>query len=174
MAKQPQELLHLLTRAERLSVRRVQSVLDEFDCSVEAWRVLDLLSDGRGHNMTALADHAFLPAPSLTKLIDQLVDQNLVFRRIDPADRRRVLAHLTPRGKERWQLLTREVRADWAELAPLLAEAEAEAEAGEDGGGPRLEPLLDRLARALEEGASAGGRGRVSGGRAERAAGRAR
>ncbi|MGW1067894.1 MarR family winged helix-turn-helix transcriptional regulator [Streptomyces aureus] len=137
MAGRPQELLHLLTRAERLAVRRVQSVLDGFECSVEAWRVLDLLSDGRGHNMTALADHAFLPAPSLTRLVDQLVDQNLVYRRIDPADRRRVLAHLTPRGKQRWQLLARHVRADWREVERALA-------------GEELDHLLARLAEALE------------------------
>ncbi|MFE2297081.1 MarR family winged helix-turn-helix transcriptional regulator [Streptomyces sp. NPDC059445] len=137
MARRPQDLLHLLTRAERLAVRRVQAVLDEFECSVEAWRVLDLLSDGQGHNMTALADHAFLPAPSLTKLMDQLVDQNLVYRRVDPADRRRVLAQLTPRGKQRWQLLAREVRADWRDLEPLLA-------------GEELDDLLARLAEALE------------------------
>jgi DNA-binding MarR family transcriptional regulator len=156
MARGPQELLSLLTRAERLALRRVQSVLDEFDCSVEAWRVLDLLSDGQGHNMTALADHAFLPAPTLTKLIDQLVDQNLVFRRIDPADRRRVLAHLTPRGKRRQEQLAREVRADWAKLAPLLTEDDRE----------RLHTLLDRLAGALAGGATTG--------REERAVGRAR
>ncbi|MEV1067092.1 MarR family transcriptional regulator [Streptomyces sp. NPDC050263] len=162
MSKRPQDLLRLLTRAERLSVRRVQAVLDGFDCSVEAWRVLDLLSDGHGHNMTALADHAFLPAPSLTKLIDQLVDQNLVFRRIDPADRRRVLAHLTPRGMQRWQRMNREVRADWVELEPLLGDL------GEEQGA-RLEMLLDQLAAALEEGRSA-----VTTTRAERGAGRAR
>ncbi|WLW50104.1 MarR family winged helix-turn-helix transcriptional regulator [Streptomyces sp. YU58] len=163
MARRPQDLLQLLTRAERLSVRRVQSVLDEFDCSVEAWRVLDLLSDGQGHNMTALADHAFLPAPTLTKLIDQLVDQNLVFRRVDPVDRRRVLAHLTPRGLERWQLLTREVRSDWAELESRLGQADGE----------RLELVLHRLADALE-GGTATGRGGVTTGRAERPVGRAR
>ena len=163
MARRPQDLLQLLTRAERLSVRRVQSVLDEFGCSVEAWRVLDLLSDGQGHNMTALADHAFLPAPTLTKLIDQLVDQNLVFRRVDPVDRRRVLAHLTPRGLERWQLLTREVRSDWAELESRLAQADGE----------RLELVLHRLADALE-GGTATSRGGVTTGRAERPVGRAR
>ncbi|WP_338895623.1 MarR family transcriptional regulator [Streptomyces sp. TG1A-60] len=158
MARRPQDLLHLLTRAERLSVRRVQSVLDEFDCSIEAWRVLDLLSDGDGHIMTALADHAFVPAPTLTKLIDQLVDQNLVFRRVDPADRRRVLVQLTPRGMQRWQRLSRAVRADWGGVEPLLAEDEAE----------QLKTLLDQLAGALE------GNGGVTTARAERAVGRAR
>ncbi|MCC9709643.1 MarR family transcriptional regulator [Streptomyces sp. MNU76] len=158
MARQPQDLLHLLTRAERLSVRRVQSVLEEFDCTIEAWRVLDLLSDGEGHNMTALADHAFLPAPTLTKLIDQLVDQNLVFRRVDPADRRRVLAQLTPRGMQRRQRLSRAVRADWGEVEPLLGQDEEE----------RLQTLLDQLAGALE------GDGSVTTARAEREVGRAR
>ncbi|MFF4028413.1 MarR family winged helix-turn-helix transcriptional regulator [Streptomyces sviceus] len=165
MARQPQQLLFLLTRAERLAVRRVQSVLDEFDCSVEAWRVLDLLSDGQGHNMTALADHAFLPAPSLTKLVDQLVDQNWVYRRVDPADRRRVLAHLTPRGMQRWQLLVREVRAEWGDLERSLP-------------GEELDELLARLAEALEgRGTSArgaAGPGGVTPGRAERGVGRAR
>ncbi|MFB7334101.1 MarR family winged helix-turn-helix transcriptional regulator [Streptomyces adustus] len=137
MARRPEKLLYLLTRAERLAVRRVQSLLDEFDCSVEAWRVLDLLSDGQGHNMTALADHAFLPAPSLTKLMDQLVDQNLVYRRIDPADRRRVLARLTPRGMQRWQSMAREVRSDWRDLGHLFA-------------GDELDHLLAQLAEALE------------------------
>lgn len=161
MARRPQELLYLLTRAERLAVRRVQSVLDEFECTVEAWRVLDLLSDGQGHNMTALADHAFLPAPSLTKLMDQLVDQNLVYRRVDPADRRRVLAHLTPRGKQRWQLLAREVRSDWGDLEHLLE------------GGEELDQLLARLAEALEGGPAADP-ARVTTGRAGKAVGRAR
>ncbi|MGW0424116.1 MarR family winged helix-turn-helix transcriptional regulator [Streptomyces sp. NPDC003015] len=159
MARQPQELLYLLTRAERLAVRQVQSVLDEFDCSVEAWRVLDLLSDGQGHNMTALADHAFLPAPSLTKLVDQLVDQNLVFRRVDPADRRRILAHLTPRGKQRWQLLVREVRSDWGDLQQLLADEE-------------LSGPLARLADALESRDT--GLTRVTTHRTESAVGRGR
>jgi len=165
MARQPQQLLYLLTRAERLAVRRVQSVLDEFDCSVEAWRVLDLLSDGQGHNMTALADHAFLPAPSLTKLVDQLVDQNWVYRRVDPADRRRVLAHLTPRGMQRWQLLVREVRADWGDLEMPFP-------------GEELDELLAGLAETLD-GPGTSGRGAavpggVTPGRAERGVGRGR
>ncbi|MFJ1967609.1 MarR family winged helix-turn-helix transcriptional regulator [Streptomyces sp. NPDC087903] len=163
MPRRPQELLYLLTRAERLAVRRVRSVLDEFDCTVEAWRVLDLLSDGQGHNMTALADHAFLPAPSLTKLVDQLVDQNLLFRRVDPADRRRVLAHLTPRGMRRWQLLAREVRADWGELESPLTDEETR----------RLDELLDRLAGTLEGPGTRGPR-RVTTGGVERGVGRAR
>ncbi|MEU1325646.1 MarR family winged helix-turn-helix transcriptional regulator [Streptomyces microflavus] len=142
MARQPQDLLHLLTRAERLAARRIQSVLDAFGCSVDAWRVLDLLSGDEGRNMTSLAEDAALPAPTLTKIVDQLVDQNLVFRRVDPADRRRVLAQLTPRGLRRRRELSRAVRAEWGPSVPGLTEDEED----------QLLPLLGRLSGALAGG----------------------
>ncbi|WP_369031703.1 MULTISPECIES: MarR family winged helix-turn-helix transcriptional regulator [Streptomyces] len=135
--RRPQDLLRLLTRAERLAARRLQPVLDEHGCSLDAWRVLALLSDGAGHHMTAIAEAAFLPPPTLTRLVDHLVDQNLVHRRVDPHDRRRILVHLTPRGTEYWRRIDREVRADWPQLS--------------DGDEELLRALLDRLAETLDE-----------------------
>lgn len=137
--RRPDDLVQLLTRAERLAARRLQAVLEGEGCSLDAWRVLALLSDGEGHHMTAIAEAAFLPPPTLTKLVDQLVDRNLVHRRVDPFDRRRVLAHLTPRGQEYWQRLDRAVRAGW----PPLGEGDDEL----------LRSLLDRLAATLAESA---------------------
>lgn len=106
----------LLTRAERLTARRLRAALEETGCSVEAWRVMCLLSDGEGHGMTAIAERTLLPPPTLTRLVDQLVDDGVVHRRVDPLDRRRVLAYLTPRGRERWRRLDGRVRASWEEL----------------------------------------------------------
>jgi len=128
--------MQLLTRAERLAARRLRAVLDQDGCSLDAWRVLTLLSDGEGHSMTAVAEAAFLPPATLTKLVDHLVDQNLVHRRVDPRDRRRVLAHLTPRGETYWQRISREVGAHW----PVLS--------GDDD--ELLRGLLQRLADTLE------------------------
>ncbi|MEV2195293.1 MarR family transcriptional regulator [Streptomyces phaeochromogenes] len=128
--------MHLLTRAERLAARRLQAALDEHGCSLDAWRVLSLLSDGEGHPMAAVAEAAFLPPPTLTKLVDQLVDQNLVYRRVDPLDRRRILAHLTPRGEDYWRRVDREVRTQW----PVLS----------DGDDELLRGLLHRLADTLD------------------------
>ncbi|MFB8103764.1 MULTISPECIES: MarR family winged helix-turn-helix transcriptional regulator [unclassified Streptomyces] len=142
MARQPQQLLHLLTRAERLAARRAQSVLDAYGCSVDAWRVLELLSGDEGRTMTALAEDAALPAPTLTKIVDQLVDQNLVFRRVDPTDRRRVLAQLTPRGLRRRRQLSSAVRAEWGVSSPGLTEDEED----------QLLPLLGRLSDGLAGG----------------------
>ncbi|WP_419665349.1 MarR family winged helix-turn-helix transcriptional regulator [Streptomyces sp. 2-1] len=134
--RRSQDLTHLLTRAERLAARRLQAALDEHGCSLDAWRVLSLLSDGEGHPMAAVAEAAFLPPPTLTKLVDQLVDQNLVYRRVDPLDRRRILAHLTPRGEDHWRRVDREVRVQW----PVLS----------DGDDELLRGLLHRLADTLD------------------------
>ncbi|MFF8835640.1 MarR family winged helix-turn-helix transcriptional regulator [Streptomyces sp. NPDC015130] len=153
MTKRQHDLLHLLSRAERASARRLQSVLGGFDCSLEAWRVLDLLTDGQGHTMTALAEHAFLPAPTLTKLVDQLVDRNLVYRRADPADRRRVLVALTPRGVDHGRQVSSAVRADRARWAASLSEAD-EAD---------LADLLHRLTEALGDAVTVGAAVREAG-----------
>ncbi|KOU69166.1 MarR family transcriptional regulator [Streptomyces sp. MMG1533] len=134
--RQPQDLMQLLTRAERLAARRLQTVLDEDGCSLDSWRVLALLADGEGHYMTAVAEAVFLPPPTLTKLVDHLVDQNLVYRRVDPLDRRRILAHLTPRGQSYWRRINREVRERW----PVLSNGDDEL----------LRGLLERLVDTLE------------------------
>ncbi|UED83368.1 MarR family winged helix-turn-helix transcriptional regulator [Streptomyces profundus] len=127
----------LLTRAERLAARRLRAALDETGCSVDAWRVLALLADGRGHGMTAIAERTLLPPPSLTRLMDQLVDDGLVHRRVDPLDRRRVLAGLTPHGMAVRADLAHRVRAHWATLPADTDDA-------------LLATLLDRLIARLE------------------------
>jgi MarR family transcriptional regulator, organic hydroperoxide resistance regulator len=110
------DLLPLLTRAERLLSRRVGGVLAAESLTIEAWRVLCLLADGRGHPMSEVAAEASLPPGTLTKLVDQLVDRNLVFRRIDPIDRRRIRAYLTVRGRREHERLSARIRDELAEL----------------------------------------------------------
>ncbi|MGC4866368.1 MarR family winged helix-turn-helix transcriptional regulator [Micromonospora sp. DT53] len=112
----PADLLRSLTRAERLLSRRLGAVLADDALSIEAWRVLCLLADGQGHPMSEVSVEASLPPGTLTKLIDQLVDRNLVFRRIDPIDRRRIRAYLTARGRREHARLDERVRASIAEL----------------------------------------------------------
>ena len=61
--------------------------------------MLSLLADGSGHSMSEIAEFALMPPPSTTKLIDRMVSNNLVYRRVDPTDRRRVLVFLSARGR---------------------------------------------------------------------------
>ncbi|MFC8850495.1 MULTISPECIES: MarR family winged helix-turn-helix transcriptional regulator [unclassified Micromonospora] len=149
----PVDLLRALTRAERLLARRVGAVLAAEGLSVEAWRVLCLLADGQGHPMSEVAAEESLPPGTLTKLVDQLVDQNLVYRRIDPQDRRRIRAYLTARGRREQERLDALVRADLADLTTGDDLALAGA----------LAALVDRLsADRRPVGAAAGPRARVA------------
>jgi DNA-binding MarR family transcriptional regulator len=94
-----QRLAQLLSQAERRVTRQLRRVLEEEDCSVEQWRALVLLADGVGHSMSEVAEFALLPAPTLTRLVDRMVADNLAYRTADPRDRRRVLVHITRRGR---------------------------------------------------------------------------
>lgn len=97
------DLARLLTLVERRVVFRLAEALKAEGTTVEEWRVLTMLADGNGHPMTEIAEYASLPAPSLTKLVDRLVSQNLVLRRADEVDRRRVLVFAADRGKQALQ-----------------------------------------------------------------------
>lgn len=101
----PRDFPQLLSSAERLMTRRLAAALESEGCSVEEWRVLSLLSDGRGHTMSDVAEYALMPAPSLTKLVDRLVSQAQAYRRKDPGDGRRVLLYLSTRGRTRHRVV---------------------------------------------------------------------
>ncbi|HWG26293.1 MarR family winged helix-turn-helix transcriptional regulator [Actinospica sp.] len=137
--KPQRDLVHLLSRAEHLAVRRLAAAIEAeaAGCTVEQWRVLNLLADGAGHPMTELADYALLPAPTATKLVDRLVADALVYRHPDPADRRRVLVYAAERGRE---LHTR--------LASVLTRVQAELP-GSVGSESELEGLLGSLAEGF-------------------------
>ena len=66
---------------------------------MEQWRILKVLSDGDGHSMGELADAVLLNHPTLTKMIDRMVSDALVYRVQDPEDRRKVLMFSSDRGK---------------------------------------------------------------------------
>lgn len=59
--------------------------------------------------MSEIADFALVPSPTLTRIIDGMVADNLVYRRIDDLDRRRVLVFATRRGEVLYQQLQRAV-----------------------------------------------------------------
>jgi DNA-binding MarR family transcriptional regulator len=133
-------LIQLLSEAEWRVTRQLAGLLRTHGCSVEQWRVLLLLSDGQGHAMREVSEFALLPAPSLTRLVDRMVSDNLVHRRVDDADRRRVLVMLTARGEKLFGRLSLLVEERYVSLV----EAAGDADAGQ------LEALLSRFVGVLE------------------------
>jgi DNA-binding MarR family transcriptional regulator len=119
--------------------RRIESALRTADINAEQWRVLTLLADGSGHPMSEIAGFAMVPAPTLTKIIDRLIDRTLVYRRVDVEDRRRVLVFLSSRGADLYHLVGADVAVAERELADVLGDRDAAHLAD------LLSRLLDRL-----------------------------
>jgi DNA-binding MarR family transcriptional regulator len=107
-----EELALLLGEAERRVKRRLGQVLSAHDCTVERWRTLALLDGGESHRMSELAEVSQLPPASLTRLIDGMVADNLVYRKADSGDRRGVLVHVTPRGSALYRRLSERISAE--------------------------------------------------------------
>ena len=107
-----EELVLALSDAERRVTRRLSQVLAHHDCTTERWRALTLLSRGDGHSMSELAEFTQLPPASLTRLVDGLVGDNLVHRKADARDRRRVIVHITPRGSTLQRRLSEAIAAE--------------------------------------------------------------
>lgn len=124
----------LLVQVERQVSRRMEAVLTDDGLTVDQWRVLDLLADGAGRTMSAIAAAVAVPGPTLTKVVDRLVDAAAVYRLADVRDRRRVLVFLSDDG-----------RATHDRLAPLVRGIEAAVLAVLGADGPALLTLLGRL-----------------------------
>jgi DNA-binding MarR family transcriptional regulator len=137
------DLSHLISHMERRIADRAQAALKPEGCDLDEWRVLNLLSEGTGFPMAAVADCVGMRPPALTRLVDRLVANNLVYRRIDLEDRRRVRIFLTPRGKSLHRRLAAVVERGQAELFASPNDAEL------------LQDLLRRLDLTMDGAAAA-------------------
>jgi DNA-binding MarR family transcriptional regulator len=135
-ARLPRPLADLVSRVAHRLTREREQVLATIDLTVDQWRVLVLLSDGAGHPMTAIAEHAMVPAPTLTKIVDWHTDSALVSRRPDRIDRRRVLVLLSELGRTVYDENLSRVTAAEGRVTDALDAAER----------AQLRHLLERLA----------------------------
>ena len=77
--------------------KRVEVALAGMDLTLPQYRVLGILAEGSAA-ASGLADRLAVRRPSITALIDGLVARDLVHRRQEDADRRRVALRLTDEG----------------------------------------------------------------------------
>lgn len=116
--------------------RALEPVLADDRLSVDRWRVLALLSSDGPSSMSHLVERTRITPPSLTRAVDRLVEDALAYREADFADRRRVLVHVSPRGRRLYD-----------RLAPSVRDAEAGVVAGLDAADVRV--LQEALAQSI-------------------------
>ena len=88
------EVVPPIVQALRVEMRAQRSN----DLSVPQFRTLAYISRHPCCSLTAVADFIGLTLPAMSTLVNGLVEQGLVLRAIDPADRRRVLLTVTETG----------------------------------------------------------------------------
>jgi DNA-binding MarR family transcriptional regulator len=92
--------------------------------SVPQFRTLTYLQRHPGATLSDIAEHLGLTLPSMSKLIDGLVGQDLVSRKVSPADRRYVTLILTPLGQTTFQSARQATQIQLAQLLATLSDAE--------------------------------------------------
>jgi len=118
MARQPSGdyLANLLAQANRQFTGQLEQQFRTEGISVEQWRVLEVLAHGGGYAMSELAQTVSMNLPTLTKTIDRMVSNALVYRTTDQDDRRKVLVHASDRGLALADRLTSKARAHQTEV----------------------------------------------------------
>lgn len=93
-------VIDVLNHAHSLE-RSVNSALAEDGLRADLWRILYMLFQSPGALMGELSASLAIPAASLTRLVDELSDEGLVFRRPTPGDRRKAGVYLSRMGSDR-------------------------------------------------------------------------
>jgi DNA-binding MarR family transcriptional regulator len=112
----------LLHAAHVLEVR-LESALETVGLSLAKYGVLTLLADaGEPISLSHLAARQSCVRSNMTQLVDRLEADGLVRRIADPADRRLVLAELTPLGVERQAAGTEHLEREQSAVVSSLSD----------------------------------------------------
>ncbi|MEM7523863.1 MAG: MarR family transcriptional regulator [Pseudomonadota bacterium] len=99
--------------------------LKDMGVQVETWRVLETLNGGAGYTMGQLAAIVLMNPPALTKLVDRMVADGLVQRRISTEDQRSVHLALTDIGRETVAKIRRLIEEEDRQLIERLGPQKA-------------------------------------------------
>jgi len=111
-----EHIAYLLAQANRQIHQQLDEKFRGEGVPVEQWRILQLLAEKNGRTMSELTQAALLNHPTLTKMIDRMVSDALVYRRPDPQDGRKVLIFISERGRALNERLNRLANLRQAEI----------------------------------------------------------
>ncbi|NYE23872.1 MarR family winged helix-turn-helix transcriptional regulator [Pigmentiphaga litoralis] len=92
--------MHYLLAIDRHHVQNMARVLQPLDCSPLMWRVLSILADQDGHNVSELAELSVIERSNLSKLLDGMERDGLIARTAPDGDKRKTLIFLADSGRD--------------------------------------------------------------------------
>jgi DNA-binding MarR family transcriptional regulator len=112
--------------ANRVSATVQKTYSERFGLSVVGWRVMAILGSHSPLSAKALAELMAMDQVSITRAVDQLVSKKLVSRRVDPADRRRVVLRLSKAGEDVYNKIVPMFQAADTALTSVLSAQDAQ------------------------------------------------
>ena len=113
-------LASLMARTGRKVNNRLTTELRSVGLSLDAWLVLNMLVTEGGRSMGEIAEALVLNLPTATKLIDRMVNDNLVYRKPHHEDRRIIEIFPSDAGVIRHEVAKRLVAKEQAALKKLI------------------------------------------------------
>ncbi len=119
-ARQVLDVVPMVMREIRKQLRKYGAEV----LSIPQFRTLLFISRNEGASLSEAAEHIGLTLPSMSTLVEGLVERNFVVRRSHPDDRRRMTLMLTERGETTLRKAREGTQAYLTERFNRLSEAE--------------------------------------------------
>lgn len=116
----------VLLRARELVMQRFRPVLAEHDLTEQQWRVLRVLHDQSGLEISILAERCQILLPSMSGILKRLEIRELIERKAHHTDQRSTLIALTPIAHTLIEKLLPKVAAAYAEIEESLGARQLE------------------------------------------------
>ncbi|MCK0139195.1 homoprotocatechuate degradation operon regulator HpaR [Aliiroseovarius sp. F47248L] len=97
MRKLERALPIALLHAREATLKPFRHELDQIDLTVQQWRVIRVLAEGKPCCATELAERCVLMPPSLSRILKNLTERELI-ERVDDSDGRRRKVQIAPAG----------------------------------------------------------------------------
>ena len=114
------QLAYMIASLNRQLESELEDRLRPGGVPIEQYRILEVLDASEPAAMGEIAQQSLIEAPTLTKIVDKMVAEGLVYRAPDPGDRRRVLILMAPAGKTLFKRLRGVSTAQEQRIVDLL------------------------------------------------------
>jgi homoprotocatechuate degradation regulator HpaR len=117
--------LPLLMLAAREAVTAYfRPVFRQFDLTEQQWRVLRVIYDNGPLQIGQISEYSQLLGPSLTGILNRMIELDLVSKQSDPADSRAVFILMSKTGRRKIEVMIPHIEVQYRRLAADLGEDE--------------------------------------------------
>ena len=102
-----ESLAGTLLAAREAVMAPIRPMLRDANVTEQQWRVLRVLAEHESLDARSIASSALLHAPSVTRILKELLDRGLIERTVDPTDSRRSIVSISAAGRTLVKLTAR-------------------------------------------------------------------